>query len=211
MQLRAPDVAPARHSPRSVYRHEDGATLVEIRLREVRQMFHTLDPAPFHEKDLDEAAERYLVDACREVGMRNPVRIVIHLPPGEAESADARALPDAVHHYFDYRQRQLRIDLLQLLRYGAVSLVIGLAFLGGCLLLRRALLARTPAFDPSILREGLLILGWVAMWRPIEVFLYDWWPLVRRRGLLQRLAALPIEIRARASRSSTEDSRATRG
>ena len=211
MHLQAQPVPAARRAPRSVYRREDGTTLVEIRLREVRQMFHTLDPAPFHEKDLDEAAERYLVDACREVGMRNPIRIIIHLPPGEAESADARTLPDAVHHYFDYRQRQLRIDLLQLLRYGAVSLVIGLAFLGGCLLLRRALVVRALAVDPSILDEGLLILGWVAMWRPIEVFLYDWWPLMRRRALLRRLATLPIEIRARASRSSTEDSHAARG
>jgi hypothetical protein len=38
------------------------------------------------------------------------------------------------------------------------------------------------------LDEGLLILGWVANWRPIEIFFDDWWPLARRRRLFRRLA-----------------------
>jgi hypothetical protein len=45
--------------------------------------------------------------------------------------------------------------------------------------------------------EGLLILGWVAMWRPTEALLYDWWPMTWRRGLLRRLASIPVEIRTR--------------
>ncbi len=187
---------PQRGEPGSVYRRENGVTLVEIRLREVRQMFHTLDPAPFREKDLEEAAERYLVDACREVGMRIPLKVVVYLPSDEAESPAARSLPEAVHHYFHYRERQVRADLLQLLRYGAASLAIGLMFLAACLLLRRVLLGHRPPLNGSFINEGLLILGWVAMWRPIEIFLYDWWPLTRRRALLRRLASVPLEIRA---------------
>jgi hypothetical protein len=48
-----------------------------------------------------------------------------------------------------------------------------------------------------ILREGLIILGWVANWRPIEIFLYDWWPLVRKRRLLERLADATVIVRPR--------------
>jgi hypothetical protein len=36
-----------------------------------------------------------------------------------------------------------------------------------------------------VIREGFLIGGWVAMWRPLEVFLYDWWPN-RQSQLLRR-------------------------
>jgi len=32
----------------------------------------------------------------------------------------------------------------------------------------------------TIARESLKIVGRVAMWRPLQVLLYDWWPLVRR-------------------------------
>jgi len=180
----------------SVYRREGEDTLIEIRLREVRQLFHTLDPAPFREKDLDDSAERYLLEACQEAGTRRRLRLVVHLPVTEVASDPARTLPDAVHNYFAYRERQLRADLLRLLRYGAVSLAIGIAFLMACLALRRALVGQPLLVDRAILNEGLLILGWVAMWRPIEILLYDWWPLARRRVLLRRLAAIPVDVRA---------------
>lgn len=178
----------------SAYRREGADTLIEIRLREARQLFNTLDPAPFHEKDLDETAAAYLLEASQEAGSRRPLRLLVHLPTSEAESDHGRTLPEAVHHYFAYRERQMRTDLIRLLRYGAVSLVVGLLFLVMCLALRRALVAH-PMVDPAIVDEGLLILGWVAMWRPIEILLYDWWPLTRRRALLRRLATIPVEIR----------------
>jgi hypothetical protein len=179
-----------------IYRREGNDTLIEIRLREVRQLFHTLDPAPFREKDLDETAEQYLLEACREAGTRRPLRLVVHLPQSEAESAAARTLADAIHNYFAYRERQLRADILRLLRYGAVSFVIGFGFLMACLGLRRWLVAQPMPVDRSIVDEGLLILGWVAMWRPTEALLYDWWPLAWRRTLLRRLASIAVEIRA---------------
>jgi hypothetical protein len=162
----------------------------------VRQLFHTLDPAPFHEKDLDENAEAYLVQACDEAGRRRQLRLVVHLPVSEAQSDSAQTLPDAIHNYFAYRERQLGKDLVKLLRYGAVSLTIGLIFLMACIALRRALDAHWPVVDQSIVGEGLLILGWVSMWRPIEILLYEWWPISRRRIILHRLAAIPVEVRA---------------
>lgn len=177
------------------YRREGDYTLIEIRLREVRQLFHTLDPAPFREKDLDEDAEKYLIEACREAGTRLPLRLIVHLPAAEAASDAAHSLPEAVHNYFAYRQREARADMLQLLRYGAVSLSIGIVFLIACLALRRALVVSDLLVDRAPINEGLLILGWVAMWRPAEVLLYDWWPLARRRTLLRRLSAIPIDVR----------------
>jgi hypothetical protein len=178
-----------------VYRREGGDTLIEIRLHDVRQLFHTLDPAPFHEKDLDENAATYLMEACDEAGSR-PLRLVVHLPTSEAQSESARTLPQAVNNYFAYREQQLRKDLMKLLRFGAVSLVIGLLFLMACIALRRVLIAHPLMVDQAIVDEGLLILGWVAMWRPMEVLLYDWWPLARRRALLRRLAVIPVEVRS---------------
>jgi len=42
--------------------------------------------------------------------------------------------------------------------------------------------------------ESLIIVGWVANWKPIETFLYDWWPLRRRRDLYRRLQNAAVEI-----------------
>ncbi len=178
-----------------IYRREGNHTLVEIRLREVRQLFHTLDPAPFREKDLDAAAEEYLLEACREAGTHRPVRLIVHLPKSEAESEAALTLGDAVHHYFAYRASQSRSDIVRLVHYGAISFIIGFTVLMACLALRGGLATRSTIIDHPILGEGLLILGWVALWRPTEALLYDWWPLARRRALLQRLSGIPVAVR----------------
>lgn len=58
-----------------------------------------------------------------------------------------------------------------------------------------------PLGSPAqILRESLLIGGWVAMWRPMEIFLYDWWPIWARIRLLDRLARMPTRIVQRRHR-----------
>jgi hypothetical protein len=174
----------------SAYRREDGDWLIELRLREPRQLFHSLDPSPFHEKDLDPAAEAYIEDAVRELGHRQPMRLRVHLPAEQAGLPDTGTVPDAIGHYFAYRAGQTRIDLRRLLQRALANLAIGLLFLFACLSLRRTL----EALGYELLAEGLLIIGWVALWRPVEMFLYDWWPLLRRARRLEAIARMPVEV-----------------
>lgn len=47
----------------------------------------------------------------------------------------------------------------------------------------------------EILREGLVITGWVAMWRPLEILLYDWWPLIDERRQIRRILDAAVSIR----------------
>lgn len=181
---------------RSAYRREGGAWLIEIRLRELRQLFHHLDAAPFREKDLDPAAEAYIEDAMREIGPRQATKLVVYLPEAARPTAEALTLPDAVSHYFGYRAAQTRIELRRLLRRALANLAVGLAFLGLCLWLRKSLVTSGGA---EVLGEGLLIIGWVALWRPVEMFLYDWWPVLRRAWRFEAIARMPIEVRGAAA------------
>jgi hypothetical protein len=172
------------------YRCEEGTFRIEIRLREMRQLFNTLDPAPFHEKDLDPAAEEYVVSAVREIGA-HPSRLVLHLPPGTTGD-EARGAVTAIRNYFTYRSRHVREQLRLLFVRGVISLLIGLGFLVTCLSMRQ-LLASSVEPLTAILTEGLLILGWVAMWKPVEIFLYDWWPEFDKKRLFERVANMGIE------------------
>ena len=83
-------------------------------------------------------------------------------------------------------------------RNGRRYLSIGLPVLVACLiasqLIRTAL--GTGPFARA-LEESFIIVGWVANWKPIETFLYDWWPLQRRRDLYRRLERAVIEIKER--------------
>ena len=87
-------------------------------------------------------------------------------------------------------------EFRRLLRLGRTSLLVGLAFLSLCTLGAKALgaLGGGPYPYLDILREGLIIAGWVAMWRPIQIFLYEWWPIVRRRRMLQNLSRAQVRV-----------------
>lgn len=172
------------------YRRDGGVCLIEIALRELKQLFNTLDPAPFHEKDLDPAAEEYIVSAVREIGSL-PSRLVLQLPSGTTDEEACGAVV-AIRTYFAGRSRHAGEQLRLLLVRGVISLVIGLAFLAICLSARELLLAKAQPSD-AIVSEGLLILGWVAMWKPVEIFLYDWWPDLDRGRLFERIAHIQIE------------------
>ena len=47
-----------------------------------------------------------------------------------------------------------------------------------------------------VLDEGLIVLAWLALWRPAEALLYEWVPLYRKRRLYERLGGIRVSIRA---------------
>jgi len=57
---------------------------VELRIEAISQLFHTLDPFPFREKDLDADAEEFIVSWARELASGPTLRIVVHLPDTQA-------------------------------------------------------------------------------------------------------------------------------
>ena len=73
-------------------------------------------------------------------------------------------------------------------------MIIGLAFLVLTVGVSDLIANRSHGGLAETLRIGLAIVGWVALWRPLEIFLYDWWPIRAQIRLAERLAAMPIEI-----------------
>lgn len=175
---------------------EPSEEVIELGVNDIAQLFHTLDPFPFRERDLDREAEEYIVGWARELAGRQAIRIRVHHPDTDAQAKAALELREAFGHYFSDRADAIQRDVNELFRVGRRSLAIGLAILITCLLLAHFVVGAVFG-DPlrRLLEESLLILGWVANWRPLEIFLYDWWPLVRRRDLYRRLAKATIETR----------------
>ena len=168
--------------------------VIELRVDNIAQLFHTLDPFPFRERDLDREAEEYIVDWARELPPNEPINIVIHFPENETQTKAARELSEAFGRYFSYRAGIVQRDLHELFRVGRRSLGIGVPILIACLGLAHlaaGYLIETPF--QRLVQESFLILGWVANWRPFEIFLYDWWPLARRRDLYRRLSVATVK------------------
>jgi hypothetical protein len=169
--------------------------VLEIRIGELNQMFNAMDPAPFRERDLDPRAEEFIVEWARELRHDGPLGLVVQLDRQAGTKEEAAMLRDAVHEFFTLRAHVTRQRLRQVLRVGRTSLMIGLIFLALLIELSNLLGSWTAGSNSGgIVRESLLIGGWVAMWRPLEVFLYDWWPILREARLLDRLAGMAVQI-----------------
>lgn len=172
---------------------------IELALREVNQLFHTLDPSPFRERSLDEAAEAFIVSWARDLPHKAELELLVHVRgplPDDELSAQVEA---AVRSHFLYRADVKQREFRQLMSRGRTSLMIGLSFMTVCVLVGNALAEVGSSALFQLGRESLLIGGWVAMWRPIEIFLYDWWGVRRQQRDFERLARMPVRIRAKAS------------
>jgi len=164
-------------------------SVIEVRVREVAQLFNSLDPSPFREGDLDTDAEDFIVSWARELPQNDELQIVVHLPYAQVRQAEEQRLGVAVTNYFEGRAARFQQDINELLRTGRRHLWVGVTVLTACLVASQMLgnlgLAQPLA---RIMEESLIIVGWVANWKPIDIFLYAWWPIKRRIKLYRRLS-----------------------
>lgn len=186
--------------------------VIEVHLVDLRQLFNSMDPSPFHEKDLDADAEEFIVSWAKEFPENKPLALLVHLDKPAVMPEAGTAVSGAIHSHFARRAEQSRQRLHQLLRIGRTSLFIGLLFLAACLMGGDWVVRLLPGSRvASILRESLLIGGWVAMWRPLQIFLYDWWPIREERRIYDRLSHMPVRIACTGKGSLDESAPSDRG
>jgi hypothetical protein len=173
-----------------------GSTVLELYLAEMRQLFNSMDPAPFRERDLDPKAAEYIVDWAGDAPKERPLSLVVHLGRSSASAGDdVSMLQAAVHDYFARQAVATRKGLRQLLRTGRISLVIGVVFMAVMMLIGEAAFSvfSREAYA-TLIKESLIIGGWVALWRPAEIFLHEWWPILGEARLYDRLAVMPVTV-----------------
>ena len=133
---------------------------IDISVGRLQQLFYSLDPSPFHDRDLDHDAEEYILSSAEEIALQRPLKLIVHLPPDQLAHADQAALERAIHNYFAYQQRQLQRRLRLLFHDGRIALAVGIAFLFVCVLIRQLILgmARVPYSKRRIMMLSLLTL-----------------------------------------------------
>lgn len=165
---------------------------IDIRIRTLAQLFDSLDPSPFHERGLDREAGKYILDSASESPPHELLRILIHAPENVRMRMDEATR--AIHSHYRSGHAQAERRHRRRMRSGWVALLIGSAVMLMSLVLR-ALLGEwitTPVGQG--VGEGLLILGWVVLWRPAELLLFERFENRQERQLLDRLAQIPVDF-----------------
>lgn len=181
------------------YKHAEGKRWIEVRVRTVQQLFDARDPAPFRERDLDDDFVEYIVSAVSEFSLATPLKLVIYVDDKESKDLPKDSIREAIRDFFNFRIDLQKKELRNFIRRAQLFLLIGLLILGGCLWAAQSIVLPSPPGVMGILREGLVIFGWVSIWKPIELILFDWYPLYEKLRLNRKLLGMEMDIRFSAT------------
>jgi hypothetical protein len=184
---------------RHARRHRAGSSaVVNIHIRELSQLFNSLDPSPFWDRDLDREAAEFIEAQFSEKLSAETWNLHVHTHEDGTSPTD---LQRAIENYYGRMASTARRALREHIWSSEWTLLAGvLVFLFSMGL--RSLLGRLLGTLPQILDEGLIILAWLALWRPAEMLLYGWVPLRRKQQLYERLARIRVFVRPDAQAKS---------
>jgi hypothetical protein len=183
---------PARPGAQNV---PPNGTLIEVHVSDLKELFNSFDPTPFRKRDLDPDAEEFITSWARDLPADRPLGLVVHADRAAASPDATEIVHQAIRDHFKREADQTRQKLRLLFRNGRVSLAIGLAVVAATVIVGDTAEKLMEGYRfGSIIRESLLIGGWVAMWRPIEIFLYEWWPIRAEARLFDRLSTMRVQV-----------------
>ncbi len=177
------------------YRHAEGKRWIEVRVRSPQQLFDVRDPAPFRERDLDDDFVEYVTSSVGEFSLSSPLKVIIYVEEDESQTLPRDSIREAVRSYFSYQIDLQRSILKNFMKRAQIFLIIGLAILFSCISIAQGLKLPEHPGLLGILREGIVIFGWVSIWKPIELILFDWYPLLDKLRLYKKISTIEIDIR----------------
>lgn len=180
------------------------AHVVEVAVGDPGQLFEPLDASPAAHRHLEEKVEQFILREAEE-RRAGEYALVVRVPAAAISSADEMTLGEGIRHHFGHRADEESARLRALIRDGRRDVMIGLVFLFICGLAGLFALRLLPRALGIFVEQGVLILGWVALWRPVDLFLYELRPLRRRRDLLKALARMDVRFERARDRRTDED------
>lgn len=169
---------------------------IQIHVKTVQQLFEFKDPSPFWERDLDSSFANYLVSSAYELrrDTTKAFRISIQIDESEKDLSEVN-IDTALKSYFNYQIDNKRREFKRTLKTARIFLLVGLLSLSICLVLAQGLTHINSEAIRTSLREGVIIFGWVSLWKPLEVFLFDWYPIYDQIKLYRQLNASEVEVK----------------
>lgn len=179
---------------KSRYKSKAGKHIIEVKVKNAQQLFDAKDPAPFRERDLDDDFVEYIETSVKELRRSEAIKLSIQLEDCDPHLLSSGTIVDAIHEYYRYRVDFQTAELKTFLKRSQVYFIIGLILLILCNVGAQSLSKSLNSALVIGLKEGLIIFGWVSMWKPIELFLFDWYPYYEKRKLYLQLSKTEVEV-----------------
>jgi|SRR5688572_13503155 len=166
---------------------------ITLRMHSVSQLLLLAGVSFYGKRSLNPDAEEYIVEQAARLPRRVPICLMVEVPADETSKTEE--LGAAVRRHFAFLRENSERKLKHTLQLGFRNLLIGFVFLGLMVLLVEAGSRIMPEGRlATIIRESLIILAWVALWRPADLLLYEWFPYKRDAKLFGRLENSKVQI-----------------
>ena len=177
------------------YHKEEDYIVVEVALQSPNELYEDKDPSPLRLRDLRPSVENYIVNCVREIPLDQDVRIDFCFYDFEGAEHQNERIEKSIRNYFLYRSQVKMLEFRFKIKNGLKSIVIGLCFLFLCIYLSHTIIKSDNKLLQTFFGEGLSVLGWVSLWNPIQIFLYEIWPILSMARSFKRCAQLDMNFR----------------
>ena len=164
-----------------------------VRLEGVDQLL-IVSPSVFYgQRMLTPDAEEFLIEEAEKHHYRSAINLKVYLPTDTLNKLEE--IEKAIHQHFAYKKNKSLKQLSRTLQLGWRGLLIAIVFLSVLVSFTLIVISQMPEGGLSLIfREILIILGWVALWRPADLLLYEWRQFKRDANLFERLEHCKVEV-----------------
>jgi len=169
-----------------------GNESIEIYLEDIHHLFEPKHLNPLKNSVIQGSGMDVLFFRSRTHFRYFPKSIILHLPLGEY---DKEHIIKSVKKYCDSKIESIKMHQVAFKNDRRINIITGLLFLITCLGISKFMIHKIhPESLQYFLKEGLVIVGWISIWRPTEILLFDWWPVKKHIRTYERIKEMPITI-----------------
>jgi hypothetical protein len=175
---------------------------VDLYLSDIHNLFQTPEVDPFLGEYIEASGIDQLIDTMNARPASQVIRkIAIHLPEALITPNLIPTMRAAITNYSNAQIRLAAQKKREIWLEGRKALKIGLVFWAICLALSLVFeeLIFTRHVIGRLFGEGFIIAGWVGLWRPAELLLYDWRPYSRDIRRYEEIKAMDVTVVPRAA------------
>ena len=168
---------------------------IHLNITDIDDLFDHYDAAPLLQRHFNNDWLAYLLKVMDEHPRERHWNLVLQISSAVLSNYSSNQILLTIKQQLVRQHKLYAYQLRRHFRMGRIALVIGLLVLSGLLSLSIVIgqVVHHPDWQQA-LQEGCVIIGWVALWRPAEILLYDWWPLKHQQRKLKRILAGNITI-----------------
>lgn len=166
---------------------------VNIEVRDTGQLYEGYGYRNSEYKTLNRELERYILANVSCYELKKNLRLIINVMANNGRNKADISETD-IHSHFFIREEEAKQELEQLVKQWRINMLIGILFLVLCLILVEIFAPFSYINVIKIIKESLMIIGWVALWEPVTFLLFGWRALKRRNLYYRKLCCIPVIV-----------------